>query len=77
MTQTKRPGPAATPPAEGDAGACLAPATRGAGAPRYPTARRRLGSEQPFGGSDEVESDHRGALYRLRITSMGKRNLTH
>ena len=38
--------------------------------------RRRIGSEQIFLGSDEIEIDHAGALYRLRITSLGKLILT-
>lgn len=36
----------------------------------------RLGSAQIMGGRDEIEIEHRGALYRLRVTSLGKLILT-
>lgn len=36
----------------------------------------RLNSQQLFGGTDEIEIAHGDALYRLRITSLGKLILT-
>jgi hemin uptake protein HemP len=40
-----------------------------AGSPRWQT-------EQLFGPRSEVEIEHRGSIYRLRITSLGKLILT-
>ncbi|MCA0243158.1 MAG: hemin uptake protein HemP [Proteobacteria bacterium] len=40
-----------------------------AGSPRWQT-------EHLFGTRSEVEIEHRGAIYRLRITSLGKLILT-
>lgn len=37
---------------------------------------RRLSSEQLLGGAGEIEIDHAGVLYRLRVTSLGKLILT-
>lgn len=54
-------------------------------APRTPTVlpgvpqpahRRRLSSAQILHGDGEIEIDHGGALYRLRVTSLGKLILT-
>ncbi len=36
----------------------------------------RISSEQLLGGAQEVQIEHRGALYRLRQTSLGKLILT-
>lgn len=36
----------------------------------------RLFSEQLFGPRSEIEIEHRGSVYRLRITSLGKLILT-
>jgi len=35
-----------------------------------------ISSEQLFAGADEVQIEHRGALYRLQQTSLGKLILT-
>ena len=61
-------GPAAPVPPESPAPPCQAGATA-AGSPRWQT-------EQLFGPRSEVEIEHRGAIYRLRITSLGKLILT-
>lgn len=37
---------------------------------------RRVTSDTLFGGAAEVQIDHRGVLYRLRQTSLGKLILT-
>jgi hemin uptake protein HemP len=37
---------------------------------------RRLSSESLLGGAREVEIDHQGSIYRLKITSLGKLILT-
>lgn len=39
-------------------------------------ARRRLRSDELFVGGQEVQIEHAGAVYRLRITSLGKLILT-
>jgi hemin uptake protein HemP len=39
-------------------------------------ARPRVPSNDILRGSAEVEIDHRGTLYRLRVTSLGKLILT-
>lgn len=36
----------------------------------------RLSSQVLFGGASEVEIEHGGAIYRLRVTSLGKLLLT-
>ena len=41
-----------------------------------PSHRRRLNSAQILHGDGEIEIDHGGALYRLRVTSLGKLILT-
>ena len=57
--------PAATPPSTGPAGP-------GVPAP----AVRAIASEALFGGACEVQIHHRGALYRLKQTALGKLILT-
>jgi hemin uptake protein HemP len=48
--------------------------------PERPVAARgevpRISSEELLGGAQEVQIEHRGALYRLRQTSLGKLILT-
>jgi hemin uptake protein HemP len=44
--------------------------------PRAPSAPPRISSEQLFGEGTEVQIEHRGALYRLRMTALGKLILT-
>jgi hemin uptake protein HemP len=39
-------------------------------------AATRVSSQTLFAGANEVEIEHRGALYRLRQTSLGKLILT-
>ena len=41
-----------------------------------PVTRPRVASNDILRGSAEVEIDHRGTLYRLRVTSLGKLILT-
>ena len=41
-----------------------------------PAAPQRIPSEQLFHGAQEVQIEHRGALYRLQQTSLGKLILT-
>jgi hemin uptake protein HemP len=57
--------PTATPPSSG-------PARPGVPAP----AVRAIASEALFGGACEVQIHHRGALYRLKQTALGKLILT-
>lgn len=40
------------------------------------TGPKRLSSESLLSGAREVEIDHQGAIYRLKITSLGKLILT-
>ncbi len=47
-----------------------------AGAPNRTATVRAVRSEALFDGSSEVQIDHRGTLYRLRLTSLGKLILT-
>jgi len=49
---------------------------RAAGPPTAPGTRQRVPSTDILRGSAEVEIDHRGTLYRLRVTSLGKLILT-
>ncbi len=51
----------------------LPPARAAAPAPASPL---RLHSEQLFAGASEVLIEHRGATYRLKLTSLGKLILT-
>ena len=44
--------------------------------PPHPAAPRRLTSTQLLDGATEVEIEHRGAMYRLRLTSLDKLILT-
>ena len=44
--------------------------------PAAPVTRARVPSNDILRGSAEVEIDHRGTLYRLRVTSLGKLILT-
>lgn len=41
-----------------------------------PEAVRRLRSEALLDGAREVEIEHQGAIYRLKVTSLGKLILT-
>jgi len=41
-----------------------------------PTGPARIPSERLFAGATEVLIEHRGALYRLKLTSLGKLILT-
>lgn len=52
------------------------PSLRTVASPAAPGARARLPSNDILRGSAEVEIDHRGTLYRLRVTSLGKLILT-
>jgi hemin uptake protein HemP len=52
------------------------PATQPLPAPGAEGAIPRISSEQLLAGSQEVLIEHRGALYRLRQTSLGKLILT-
>lgn len=49
---------------------------RDAASPVAPATRPRVPSHDILRGSAEVEIDHRGTLYRLRVTSLGKLILT-
>lgn len=62
---------------------CTAGAGGGGGAPRTPEAAgvhpatpRAVDSEEILRGQPEIEIDHAGVLYRLRVTSLGKLILT-
>ena len=62
----------------GPRGAASAPeeSARSAASPFAPGTRTRVPSHDILRGSAEVEIDHRGTLYRLRVTSLGKLILT-
>jgi hemin uptake protein HemP len=49
---------------------------RTVGSPAVATPRPRVVSNDILRGNPEVEIDHRGTLYRLRVTSLGKLILT-
>ena len=49
---------------------------RSAASPAASVPRPRVASTDILRGSAEVEIDHRGTLYRLRVTSLGKLILT-
>ena len=49
---------------------------RSAGSAAVPGTRPRVPSNDILRGNAEVEIDHRGTLYRLRVTSLGKLILT-
>lgn len=53
-------------------------ASPSAAAPKHQrsTPPRRLSSTQLLDGANEVEIEHRGAMYRLRLTSLDKLILT-
>ena len=69
-SRSTAPAPAARrSAADGSTGDPTAP-TRGPPTPLV------ISSEQLFGGASEVQIDHRGALYRLKKTSLGKLILT-
>lgn len=50
------------------------PRTQSQGRP--PTGLRRLASEALLAGDTEIEIEHGAAIYRLRLTSLGKLILT-
>lgn len=75
MVQPDHPMPGGTAPAKSSGARAAAPAPT-VSPPNQRCSRRRMGSAQIFLGCDEVEIDHVGALYRLRITSLGKLILT-
>jgi len=52
------------------------PEAPAAPAPGGPAQRPRLHTEALFGAAQEIEIQHREAVYRLRITSLGKLILT-
>jgi hemin uptake protein HemP len=56
----------------------LAPTRPAALPPAHPapTLRPRLPSQALLQGHGEVEIDHQGVLYRLRVTALGKLILT-
>ena len=62
----------------GPRGITAAPETsmRSAASPAAPVPRPRVPSNDILRGNAEVEIDHRGTLYRLRVTSLGKLILT-
>ncbi len=66
------PPPTPAPPAAAPAGAAVPAAETGG--PRPNT--RRLGSAELFGNQSEIEIEHGHAIYRLRLTSLGKLILT-
>jgi hemin uptake protein HemP len=71
-------------PRADDDSALPPPAGRGVATPARPPAparpsghaAARVTSEQLFGGAAELEIEHRGALYRLKQTALGKLILT-
>jgi hemin uptake protein HemP len=58
----------------------LCPPSPGAGAavpaPSAPPPAAPIASEDLFGGATEVQISHRGSLYRLKQTALGKLILT-
>ena len=56
-----------------DAGSAATPLAQGTG---KPTAARRFKSEDLFQHLREVEIDHEGRIYRLRLTQLNKLILT-
>lgn len=73
MPPTVRAETDAPPPRLGDA--CM-PSRDGASPQPTGQALRRTSSERLFSGHRELEIEHAGALYRLRITATGKLILT-
>jgi hemin uptake protein HemP len=51
-------------------------AARCASSSAVPSRRARLRTESLFAGANEIEIQHGEAIYRLRITSLGKLILT-
>jgi hemin uptake protein HemP len=51
-------------------------AARRASSSAVPSRRNRLRTESLFAGANEIEIQHGEAIYRLRITSLGKLILT-
>lgn len=47
-----------------------------ASTPPPPLARKRINSQALLGNDREIEIEHAGQLYRLRLTSLGKLILT-
>lgn len=67
------------PPTTGTRGSPAGPdeqSMRLAASPAAPGPRPRVPSTDILRGNAEVEIDHRGTLYRLRVTSLGKLILT-
>ena len=60
----------------GSVPATTAPSTRPTGRAVTALAFRAIASEALFAGADEVHISHRGALYRLKQTALGKLILT-
>lgn len=54
----------------------LPPSSRSVAPPRAPAAVRRIQSRELLGAGAEVEIEHAGHVYRLRLTSLGKLILT-
>jgi hemin uptake protein HemP len=52
------------------------PAAALSGAPPLAPSARRLRSAELFGSKHEIEIEHGQAIYRLRLTSLGKLILT-
>ncbi|MFN5048680.1 hemin uptake protein hemP [Roseateles asaccharophilus] len=52
------------------------PAASSLGLPPPQPGRRRLSSQSLMGQEREIEIEHAGQLYRLRLTSLGKLILT-
>jgi len=52
------------------------PPSRPAPAPAPNSVPPRLNSESLLGGSREIEIEHAGQVYRLRLTALGKLILT-
>lgn len=59
-----------------DAGPAPHDATASTWRAQAPSALKRLHSDALLGGAREVEIEHQGAVYRLKITSLGKLILT-
>lgn len=60
-----------------DAGPAPSPARRpDAGSTGAPARQRRWRSSELFGSAQEVEIEHGDAVYRLRLTSLGKLIMT-
>ena len=59
-----------------DAGLAAAPPTQHTAGKDMPAAARRIKSEDLFQQLREVEIDHEGRIYRLRLTQLNKLILT-